>query len=422
MKSIDLTEPRLAGGEADVGSIRVDGPNSLYLLLLALLLVTALFAAVAIPLQPAFPSAGPVQAGAVMTYPGRVWEEATPESQGVDSRKLEAAVRWFDERLPKDGVKRLVIARKGRLIWSGSETDVEQGVWSMTKSLSALAMGPLVDAGKCGPDTRVADVLPEMRTTYPEMTLGQLLAMTSGYEAQGDWPPANPSYINGGSTTPFVPKTTPQFPPGTRFSYWDSAMNVYGLAISTLAGESKRELFHRYIADPIGMDPEAWDWGKFTKVGGVVVSGGSGNKGKHFEATARDLARIGHLMLNRGRWGEEQLISEGWIDEITRIQVPADLPLGGPIADLYGERFPFDGRGVYGMGWWVNGIGPDGGRHWQGCPEGTFAALGYNNNVLFVVPEWDLVVVRLGLDGRERRVEREEYADFLARVGQSIVH
>jgi CubicO group peptidase (beta-lactamase class C family) len=266
----------------------------------------------------------------------------------------------------------------------------------------------------------VATVLPEMKANFPDVTLEDLITMSSGYEAEGDWPPADPGYLHGGSGTPFTPAATPQFAPGAAYSYWDSGTNVLGLALTEIAGESLKSVFERRIAGPVGMNPDAWDWRKFSETGGITVNGGSGNKGKHIEISAADLARFGHLMLNRGRWGERQLIGADWVAAATAVQVPADLPLGGPITDRYGERFPFDGRGVYGFAWWVNGVGPDGRHRWPNVPEGTFAATGYHNNRLFVIPEWNMVVVRLGLDGKDRRIDRWEFAKFLSRIGRAI--
>jgi CubicO group peptidase (beta-lactamase class C family) len=114
------------------------------------------------------------------------------------------------------------------------------------------------------------------------------------------------------------------------------------------------------------------------------------------------------------------VISEASIEAATSVQVSAETPLGGPIVDRYGKKFPFDGRGVYGFNWWVNGVQPSGERLWPGIPADAFGAIGFNNNRLFVIPEWDMVVVRLGQDGRERRIKREEFVELLQGIGEAI--
>jgi CubicO group peptidase (beta-lactamase class C family) len=71
--------------------------------------------------------------------------------------------------------------------------------------------------------------------------------------------------------------------------------------------------------------------------------------------------------------------------------VPASLPWAQPACGI-------DGRGVYGYNWWVNGTLAAGRRKWPAAPGGTFAATGFHNNKCFVIPEWEMVIVRLGLD------------------------
>jgi hypothetical protein len=76
---------------------------------------------------------------------------------------------------------------------------------------------------------------------------------------------------------------------------------------------------------------------------------------------------------------------------------------------------------VYGYHWWPNGIRPDGQRKWPDAPTETYARSGYNNNDLFVIPPWNTVIVRLGLDQSEDEITAAEYNEFLKRVGDSIL-
>jgi CubicO group peptidase (beta-lactamase class C family) len=172
------------------------------------------------------------------------------------------------------------------------------------------------------------------------------------------------------------------------------------------------QLFKRRIADPIGMNREKWHWGSFGKIDGIAVNGGSGNSNNHIFICARELARLGHLFLNKGKWKNKQLISADWIKTATKAHVPADIPLH----ELSGA----DGRGVYGFNWWVNGKKADGTRKWPGAPAGTYAASGYNNNDMFVIPEWNTVIVRLGLDQNSKQITDKTYSTFIQRIGQSI--
>jgi len=344
-------------------------------------------------------------------FPGKQWEEATPESQGLDSAKLKGAVAYLEKHSGRDGAHELVIVRNGRIVWKGDRIDRVHGVWSLTKSFTSTCLGLLIGDGKCTLDTKAGKRLPDLAAGYPDATLRHFATMTSGYRAVGDEPRGN--YTHGPSPTPFRPGKPLFAPPGSQYAYWDSAMNEFGLVLTRIAGEPLEALFRRRIADPIGMNPKAWRWGRLGKVGRLAVNGGSGNSKGHVFVSARELARFGLLFLQRGNWDGKQLIAADWVDAASRVHVPASMPLAHPESKI-------DGRGVYGLNWWVNGLGADGTRKWPGAPPSTFAASGYNNNDLFVIPDWRMVVVRLGLDENERKITDEAYGEFLRQIGAAL--
>jgi CubicO group peptidase (beta-lactamase class C family) len=345
-----------------------------------------------------------------MHFPARQWEEVPPETEGLDAKKLEAAVAFLRENSGRDGAGELVIVRRGRIVWRGEKIDKVHGIWSCTKSFTSTALGLLIDDGKCTLDTRAKDFAPELAGRYPDVTLRHFTTMTSGYRAEGDEPQG--SYRHGPSKTPFVPGEPLFTPPGSQYAYWDSAMNMFGLVLTRIAKEPLADLVKRRIAEPIGMDEKAWSWGNRGTVDGFVVNGGSGNAGSHVQISARELARFGHLFLNDGNWNGRQLISREWVQAATAVHVPASLPWAQPESEI-------DGRGVYGFNWWASGKRADGKSLWPRVPDGTFAAAGHNNNRLFVIPAWQMVVVRLGLDQQDGKIKDETWGRFLELVGQA---
>jgi len=367
--------------------------------------------AMAIPVALAAGIAGP-SVGAEMTFPQDDWQVASPESQSLDPEKLRAAIDLLGANSGGDGVRELAIVRNGYMVWHGDNIDHVHGVWSMTKSFTSTALGLLVDDGKCTLDTRASEFVPEMRETYPELTLRHFTTMTSGYRAVGD--KTSGDYTHGPSKTPFAPSREPLFtPPGSEYAYWDSAMNQFAHVLTRIAGEPLEELFARRVAGPIGMDADQWRWGRFELEDGTVVNGGSGNSNRHIFISARQAARLGHLFLNRGNWAGRQVISPEWVDSATSAHVPPETPWAHPDSEI-------DGRGVYGFNWWMNGLKPNGKRKWPGVPTGTYSASGYNNNDLFVIPEWKMVVVRLGLDQSDLAITDETYAAFLRMLGEAL--
>ncbi len=336
-------------------------------------------------------------------FPGDDWELATPESQHVHSDRLKAAIEYLQEHAGSNGVKRMVVIRNGRMIWKGAEADTQQRIWSVSKAFTSTAHGLLIEDGRCTLDTLAKDFSPDLAEHYPTVTLRHLATMTSGIDGVGG------TYdFDGerrGDQNALVDPLPPFFAPGTKYMYWDEATQQYGYVLTKIAGESLHDYLKRRILDPIGITQFRWQLDSTKKA--LNWTGG-------IEITASDLARFGHLFLNRGNWNGKQLVSASWVREATKVQVPATVPAGLPTSNRQGS-------GVYGYHWWPNGIKPDGKRRWPDAPVGTYERSGYNNNDLFVIPAWDIVIVRLGLDQREDEITTAEYDVFLRKVGEAIL-
>ncbi len=348
-------------------------------------------------------SGNPLSGAEGTIFPGKAWEEATPESQGVDSAKLQAAIDFLRTAGGKEGVKRMAVIRNGRMIWHGPESRKAQGVWSVTKAFTSTAQGLLIEDGKCSLDTLAEDYDPDLAKCYPTVTLRHFATMTSGLDGAGG------SYDfdeqHRGDENALVDPITPFFPPGTKYMYWDEATQHYGFTLTQIAGESLNEYLKRRIFEPVGITTLTW---KLDKTGKVLNWTGG------IEISAEDLARFGLLYLNRGNWNGKQLIPSEWVDEATRVQVPASIPNALPSSTRKGS-------GVYGYHWWPNGVTPEGKRRWPDAPLSTYARSGYNNNDLFVIPAWNMVTVRLGLDQQEDLITTDEYNTFLRMLGEALL-
>ena len=106
-----------------------------------------------------------------MDFPGGNWTEVTPESAGLDSKRLAEAVESLKDNSGRDGVNELVIVRRGRIIWKGDNIDKVHGIWSCTKSFTSTVLGLLIDDGKCSLDTQAKDAVPELANIYPDLRL-----------------------------------------------------------------------------------------------------------------------------------------------------------------------------------------------------------------------------------------------------------
>ena len=339
-----------------------------------------------------------------MIFPDADWRRAHPEAQGGDSARLEQALSYLQGVAGHDGVREVVVVREGRLVHAGEAATRRHGVHSITKIFTSTAFGLLVGAGKLELDTKAHEIYPRLKPHYPEVTLRRLASMTSGYRAVGDLPRPD-GYRHGTSFTFLEPHPEPLFAPGTAFAYWDSAANLFAYLLTRVAGRSLYDLVQGEVGEAIGWTPSDWGWGDYGQTDGVWLNSGSGNYDQHVAMNALALARLGRLYLNGGRWRGERLLPVSFVKAATSAQTSVTMDEG--VADGFAE-----GRGVYGLGWWVNGLLPDGKRKFEDAPAEMFVASGYNND-LFVLPTQDIVVVRLGLDQCDTTITDEAYSTFL---------
>ena len=128
--------------------------------------------------------------------------------------------------------------------------------------------------------------------------------------------------------------------------------------------------------DPIGAGEEEWSigYGQTYEVDGLPLCANWGG-GSY---TARAVARVGRLMLRKGDWEGRQLVESKWVECVVAY-AGTSLP----------DRPPGDPRPGSGLGWWTNFD-----RVWSAVPRNAFAGSGAGNQLLFVVPSLDLIVVR----------------------------
>jgi CubicO group peptidase (beta-lactamase class C family) len=163
--------------------------------------------------------------------------------------------------------------------------------------------------------------------------------------------------------------------PGTHYEYNDVRVNRTALALLAVWGEPLPDVIKREVMNPIGAS-DTWIWHGYgehsmVNVDGLVtesVSGGA-HWGGGLWVNTLDHARFGMLYLNRGRWGDSQIISERWIDMMT---------------------VPSEQNEKYGYMWWLNTGHVRYGKH---ASESTFAASGAGGNCVVTDPAQNLVVV-----------------------------
>ena len=161
--------------------------------------------------------------------------------------------------------------------------------------------------------------------------------------------------------------------PGTFWEYNDVRVNRTALALLRVFNGALPTRLSTEIMEPIGAS-RSWRWHGYrnshVELDGREVQSvsGGGHWGGGMWIASRDLARFGYLHLRRGRWRDAQILSERWIELIT---TPTDI------------------KPEYGYLWWLNTDG----LLWPSAPHSSYAARGGGDNVVWVDPEHDLVVV-----------------------------
>jgi CubicO group peptidase (beta-lactamase class C family) len=334
-------------------------------------------------------------------YPKRVWQEASPESQNIDSHKLEEALELAKGFCGGDGVRGTVIVRNGYMIWAGDEADREHDIRSCTKSITSTVFGVMNDEGLCSLITKAAEYHKELLGDYSGITLKHFATMTSGYNSVGG--KYGVDNCTDGSLTPWVPREPVFSPPGTYFHYHDNAMREFGFILQKILNRPMAEYFKEKIADPIGM--RRWYWTDY-------LGNDTGNdSASSFYTSAKEYAKLGLLYLNNGSWEGKQLLSKSWISEATRSHT-INIP------DYNGYFFRgISGGGSYGYNWWTNEESSFSEKPISNLPTGSYHASGFNNNHMWIIPKWNMVVVRLGVDGS---VKSSKWNNFFRILSQAV--
>ena len=219
----------------------------------------------------------------------------------------------------------LMIIDKGKLIAAYGDTDRKYYVASVRKSYLSLLYGFYVDSlislDATLLDYEIDDKNPTLNNQEKTATVRHLLTSSSGIY-----------HKSAASDNDDLPARNSDAP-GERFYYNNWDFNALGTIFSKRTGKNIFEDFHTKIGSKIGLEDFKWQ-----DDGRLDYSDVSEHPTYHFDMTCRDMARIGLLMLNNGKWGNEQIVPLEWITESTSPQISV------------GEEFS---NGSYGYMWWA---------------------------------------------------------------------
>jgi CubicO group peptidase (beta-lactamase class C family) len=345
-------------------------------------------------------------------WPTAGWRTAPPARVGMDPKVLavlDTNVAYHPQ------LRSLLVVRHGYLVyeryWHG-DAHSGQEAFSVTKSFTGALVGiSLGDHHLKSLDQTVGELLaahlpPKADPRLAKVTVQQLLTMTSGLA--GDTPPdGDPDLTyrlyDSRDWVRHILARKPVTKAGTTFAYSNASSHLLSAIVADTTGRSTLAFARAKLFAPLGIHTEH----VFQPVGVAFptpaeerayeqakVAWPTDPQGYHsgfggLKLPSRDLAKLGYLYLNGGRWDGVQVVPAGYVRASTQRQ--SQPPPGGR----------FDG---YGYQWWVTS------EH----GHSSFVAVGYGGQFIQVIPDLDLVVV-ITSDAANRRDDAQQL------IGEAII-
>ena len=327
---------------------------------------------------------------------GPIWQLPRADHALDFSYQYKGATYPADQFLERTYTNALLVMKDGRIVSEIYRNNSNERTrfmgWSMTKSITSLLVGCALAEGRIESlDNRIDAYLPELKGGgYAGVTIRQVMQMRSGVDYEERYDFAHPGTAASNHIAALVKnvarfadaaRTVPRLhKPGAVFQYKTLDTAVLGWLIERVGGGSTIAAYAaRHLWEPLGTESD----GFFIMDGPPGI--GREFNGAGFNATLRDWARVGLMMLDRGRANGRQIVSPEWVAASTR---PSGQAAGEPKA--------------YGLQWWMMG------------ESGAYAAIGLQGQYVFVDPASRTVVVKLSYFPPGNEAAGDETAAFLA--------
>ena len=281
----------------------------------------------------------------------------------------------------------MLVIHRGKIVYERYDGCLDDNtlhaVMSVTKSLTGLLAEALISEGKLDQKALVVDIIPELKgSAFADATVQQVLDMTTSLNYSEDYsdPTAEVwTYAQAGSPMPkpagyngprsyfeYLQTVTKQDQHGDAFGYKTINADTAGWLVARTTGLSVADYLSTRIWSQIGAEREAFY---------TVDSTGTPFAGGGFNATLRDLGRIGLLVLNEGRWMNKQIIPAEAIQHIRQ---------GGNQHHFAKAGYQLLTNWSYRSMWWVSHN-----------DHGAFAARGVHGQTIWIDPKAEMVIVRV---------------------------
>ncbi len=284
----------------------------------------------------------------------------SPESQGV----LSSGIRNFLKAAQESGLEwhSFMLVRHGNVVaegwWKPFDSSYKHTLYSLSKSFTSSAIGFLVSEGRISVEDQVIGFFPEhtpveVSNNLRSMKIKHLLTMNTGHDT--DTMPVlfaneNQSWIKSFLNHPVIHE------PSSHFLYNTGATYMLGAIVHKVTGQILENYLASRLFEPLGI--KNYDWEKSPQ--------GLNTAGFGLRIKTEDIAKLGQLYLQRGKWQGKQILPEVWVDEATKKQTTSQ---GGDND-------------------WSQGYGY---QFWR-CKPGFYRGDGAFGQFCMVMPEYDAVL------------------------------
>lgn len=294
----------------------------------------------------------------------------TPESiqQAVD------AVLAGDKADDSVLFESLMILKHGKVLYEGwygdAAPDKPHAMHSVSKSFTATAVGMAVDEGLLKVTDKLVDFFPdnlpeEVSDNLKAVTVHDLLTMNCGHETEARFRDSDQEWVTSFLAHPFVHE------PGTWYCYNSLGTYMLSAFVQKLTGEKVLDYLTPRLFEPLHIEIPQWD-----ESPQGINAGGWG-----LQLKTEDMAKFGQLFLQKGVWNGKRLVSEAWVNEASKYQVPS-VP-AGTRPDQAAERGLTPENCTFMLGY--------GYQMWR-CPDNAYRADGARGQYIIIVPDSDAVI------------------------------
>jgi len=346
-------------------------------------------------------------------------------------------LKTLDEMLAASSTHAFVVIRNDSVLferyYKGYQREDISTVFSVSKSVTSLLMGIAIDEGYIESEhDPITKYIPELNNGDPmfrKLTLEHLLDMRSGVNYNEN--SSNPfSHIAGlyYGTNQLAKLKRMKFKhePGTVHNYQSSSTALLGLAIEKATGKELGQYLEEKVWKPMGMENRAtWSVDDKRHRSAKAFCG--------LNVTAIDLAKIGRLYINKGNWNGQQIVSEEWVNKAAIPKIENEgyryqwwsLDANAPdkegnyyfadsisavnnISEVYQSKYKY-------FKVWKDHMAPDPSKPWRIVVyTDCYFALGIMKQVVYIDPNKNLIMVRLGATGDK------EYFNLMYKLGKSL--